>query len=408
MAIELIPHSVLTNLLEVVKQTQNVDLLRETAQWLLQQLIEADVTERIGAGYYERSESRKTQRNGNRSVDYETRLGTLHLQIPKLRSGSYYPEWLLQRRKPVEQALVGVIVEAYINGVSTRKIDRLVQQMGLDGIDKSTVSRITKEMDETVNSFLERPLQGSYPYMWLDAVYIKVREDKKVQSVAVIVAVGVRDDGYREILGTWVGTTETEAFWTECLQDLQKRGLNEVRLIISDDHKGLVRAIQTVFTGASWQRCQVHFMRNIMSHVPKSAVQDVIEKVRSIFNESGYDRAKNRLNQVADELRPRYAKAAELLETACEDLLAHMHFPKAHWPRIRSNNPLERLNREIKRRVNVVGIFPNREAVIRLVGAILVEQNDEWIAGKRYFSEESLQVPAVKTELTPEKKQEVA
>lgn len=390
MAHEIIPHDLLKNLLESVKATQDVDVLKEAVEWITQQLIEADATEQIGAGRYERNDQRKTYRNGSRPRQFSTRLGNLDLEIPKLRNGSYYPDWLLERQKPAEQAIISVVMEAYVTGVSTRKVDRLVKELGLDGMDKSAVSRINKGLDIRVNSFLQRPLQARYSYLWLDATYTKVREDGRVQSVALVVAMGVRDDGYREILGFNVGSAETEAFWLEFLRKLRERGLEEVRLIISDAHKGLYKAIQAVFGGASWQRCYVHFMRDIMSHLPKSAVDAVLEKIKTIFTQPSYEYAKQQLQRVVADLRQRYPKVADLLEEASEDLLAHMHFPKSHWQRLRSTNPLERLMREIKRRINVVGIFPNREATIRLTGAILMEQNDEWITGKRYFSEESM------------------
>lgn len=395
MAHEIVPHDLLKNLLELVKTTQDADVLKETAEWITQQLIEADATEQIGAGRYERNDDRKTCRNGSRPRQFITRLGNLDLEIPKLRNGSYYPDWLLERQKPAEQAIISVIMEAYATGVSTRKVDRLVKEMGLDGIDKSAVSRINKGLDEKVNSFLQRPLHAPYRYLWLDATYTKVREDGRVQSIALVMAMGVRDDGYREILGVDVGSAETEAFWLEFLRKLQERGLDGVRLVISDAHKGLNKAIQAIFAGASWQRCYVHFMRDILSHVPKSAMDTVIEKIKTIFVQPSYEDAKQQLQRVVADLSKRYTKVADLLEEASEDLLAHMHFPKSHWQRLRSTNPLERLNKEIKRRINVVGIFPNRDATIRLAGAILAEQNDEWITGKRYFSEESMKRLAI-------------
>lgn len=390
MAQDMIPHAILKNLLEQIRITDDVDVLRETAEWIVQQLIEADVTEAIGAGRHERSDTRKTQRNGSRPRTFTTRLGDLELAIPKLRKGSYYPEWLLERKKPAEQAIMSVVMEAYVNGVSTRKVDRLVSEMGLKGLDKSSVSRINKGLDERVTAFRERALDGAYPYVWLDATFPKVREDGRVQSTALVVAMGVREDGHREILGCSLGASETEAFWTAFLRELIERGLGGVRLVISDAHQGLQNAIQSVLTGALWQRCRVHFMRDILTHVPKSAQTDVADLVRTIFEQPSYEHAENQLRRVVNDLEARYPKAATILENATHDLLAHMHFPQSHWKRIRSTNPLERLNKEIKRRFNVVGIFPNRDATIRLAGAILLEQHDEWVAGRRYLSEDSM------------------
>lgn len=390
MAQDKIPHAVLKNLLEQIRLTDDIDVLRETAEWTVQQLMEADVTEQIKAGRHERTDSRVTRRNGTRQRTLTTRVGKLNLAVPKLRKGSYYPEWLLDRKKPAEQAILSVVMEAYVNGVSTRKVDRLVSEMGLKGLDKSAVSRINKGLDERVKAFRERPLEGNYPYIWLDATFPKVREDGRVQSTALVVAVGVREDGVREILGCSLGSSETEAFWTEFLRELTGRGLKGVQLVISDAHKGLQNAIQSVMTGALWQRCRVHFMRDILTHVPKSAQTEVADQVRTIFEQPSHEHAASQLHRVVDELERRFPKAAEILDDATHDLLAHMHFPQSHWKRIRSTNPLERLNKEIKRRFNVVGIFPNRDATLRLAGALLLEQHDEWMAGRRYFSEESM------------------
>lgn len=391
MAYKIIPRSMLQSLLEQIKITEDVDVLRETAQWVLQQLIEADVSHQIGAEKHERAEERVTQRNGYRDRTLDTRVGSLELRIPKLREGSYYPDWLLERKKASEQALMSVIMEAYVNGVSTRKVERLAVEMGLDGMDKSAVSRINQGLDERVGTFLQRSLEGSeYPYVSVDAIYPKVREDGRVQSVAMVVATGVRRDGYREILGIAIGSAETEAFWTEFLRDLVARGLKGVRLVTSDAHEGLKTAIKKVLGEAMWQRCQVHFMRNILSHVPKSAQSEVTNHIRTIFQQPTHDMAEAQLKRIVSELESRFEKVADLLEAASTDILAHMHFPEGHRRRVRSTNPLERLNREIRRRINVVGIFPNREATIRLAGAMLLEQHEEWIAGKRYFSEQSM------------------
>jgi putative transposase len=391
MAKNSIPQSVFTTLLESVRVSEDIDVLRETAEWALQQLIEADVTEKVCAGRYEHTEDRQNHRNGYRLRKLKTRIGDLELSIPKLRKGSYFPEWLLERRKPAEQALLSVIMEAYANGVSTRKVERLVSEMGLDHLDKSTVSRISKGLDQRVKEFTERPIKDEYPFIWVDATYTKVREDGKVQSAALVVCMGVRKDGHREILGISLGSAETEEFWLEFLRTLKERGLKGVKLVTSDAHVGLTNAIRQVFTNVIWQRCQVHFMRNILSHVPRSAQNEVTNLVKSIFTQPSYEDAREQAEKVIERLSKRFSKAATILEEALDDLLAHMHFPKVCWKRLRSTNPLERLNREIKRRFNTVGIFPNREAVIRLAGVLLLEQQEEWIANnRRYFSDKHM------------------
>jgi len=392
MAQTAIPQTVLRNLLEQIRISEDIDVLRETAEWTVQQLIEVDVTQQIGAARYEQTETRQTQRNGFRPRTLDTRLGELDLKIPKLRQGTYYPDWILDNRKPAEQAITAVIMEAYVNGVSTRNVDRIVTHMGLQGIDKSAVSRINKGLDEKVKGFMERSLEGEYAYIWLDATFPKVREDHKVQSTALVVAMGVCKDGRREILGISVGASETEAFWTEFLRSLTERGLRGVCLVISDAHQGLKNAICTVFGDAQWQRCQVHFMRDILTHVPKSAQAEVASEIRTIFTQPSYQAAQEQLDRVVKKFEndKRFTKAARLLEDAAPDLLAHMNFPQIHWKRIRTTNPLERVNKGIRRRINVVGIFPNRDAVIRLGGALLLEQNEDWLAGKSYFSEQSM------------------
>jgi putative transposase len=283
-------------------------------------------------------------------------------------------------------------MEAYVNGVSTRKVDRLVTQMGLEGIDKSAVSRINEGLDDRVKHFTDRRLDGEYAYVYLDATFPKVREDHQVQSTALVVAMGVRMDGCREILGIDMGASETEAFWTEFLRSLVDRGLRGVQLVISDAHRGLKNAISAVFDSAIWQRCQVHFMRDIITHVPKSAQEEATSEIRSIFLQPTRKQAEEQLDRIVTKFAAdkRFIKVADLLEEAAPDLLAHMEFPQAHWKRIRTTNPLERLNKELRRRTNVVGIFPNREAVIRLCGAFLLEQNENWMAAKHYFSEESM------------------
>jgi len=391
MAEERVPRAILENLLEMVRSTDELDVLRETAQWTLQQLIEADVARQIGAERHERTQTRTNRRNGSRRRLLKTRLGDLTLRIPKLRSGSYYPEWLLERGNPAEQAVLSVVVEAYVNGVSTRKMDRLVTEMGLEGVDKSTVSRINKGLDRRVADFQSRSLrQVRYPYLWLDATFPKVREDGRVQGTALVVGIGVREDGYREILGLALGAAETEAAWLDFLRGLKARGLSGVQLVISDAHQGLKNAVQAVFTGAAWQRCRVHFTRDLLTHVAKSAHDEVPDQLHTIFEQPCYDTAKAQLLSVAENLQQRFPKAAALLEDAVEDLLAHMSFPRIHWRHIRSTNPLERLNREINRRFKVVGVFPNRAAVTRLGGAVLLEQHETWLAERRFFGEPSM------------------
>lgn len=392
MAQNIIPQAVFENLLTQIRSSEDVDVLRETAVWTIHQLMEADVTQQIGAERYEQTESRITQRNGTRPRPLKTRLGEVTLALPRLRTGSYYPDWLLNKHKPAEEALLAVIMEAYVNGVSTRKVDRLVTQMGLEGIDKSAVSRINKGLDERVKHFTDRRLDEEYAYVYLDATFPKVREDHQVQSTALVVAMGVRMDGCREILGIDMGASETEAFWTEFLRSLVDRGLHGVQLVISDAHRGLKNAINAVFDSAVWQRCQVHFMRDIITHVPKSAQEEATSEIRSVFLQPTRKQAEEQLDRVVTKFAEdkRFIKAADLLEEAAPDLLAHMDFPQVHWKRIRTTNPLERLNKEIRRRTNVVGIFPNRDAVIRLCGALLLEQNENWMAAKHYFSEESM------------------
>jgi len=374
----------------------DVDFLREALQVLVQSLMEAEVSAQIGAERYERNENRTTYRNGYRERPWDTRVGTLKLKIPKLRQGSYFPS-LLEPRRRAEKALLAVVQEAYVHGVSTRKVDELVEALGMRGISKSEVSRICKELDEVVLSFKERPLDGAYPYVWLDATFPKVREGGRVRNMTLVLAIGVRDNGEREVLGFDLGLCEDGAFWTDFLRRLAARGLRGVELVISDAHEGLKQAIEQVLTGATWQRCRVHVMRNILSQVPKSSQGMVSAIIRTIFAQPSYEAAKSQLKRVVDELSGRFPKAMEILKEAEEDVLAYMTFPKAHWQRIHSTNPLERLNREIRRRTDVVGIFPNRDSVIRLVGAILLEQQDEWSVGRRYFSLESMRQLTGKT-----------
>jgi len=385
--------------------SNNVDFLKEALNVLVHSLMEAEVTAQIGAERYERNTERTNQRNGYRHREWHTRVGTLDLSIPKLRKGSYFPS-LLEPRKRAEKALLSVVQEAYIHGVSTRKVDELVESLGMKGISKSEVSRICKELDDVVIAFKERPLEGQFPYVWLDATFPKVREGGRVRSMALVVAIGVRETGDREVLGFDLGMSEDGSFWLEFLRKLVARGLRGVQLAISDAHEGLRRAIEQVLVGATWQRCRVHFMRNVLSQVPKSSQSMVSSILRTIFAQPSQEAAVMQLRQVAQQLRGKFPKAMDILEQAESDVLAYMAFPREHWRQIHSTNPLERLNREIRRRSDVVGIFPNRESVIRLIGAILIEQQDEWTVARRYFSLESMakivngeQVPLASTTL---------
>lgn len=365
------------------------DFVREGIRVLIQSVIELEVTQRIGAERYERSSERVTQRNGYRERRYETRVGELTLQVPKLREGSYFPSFLEPRRK-AEKALLAVVQSAYVEGVSTRRVDNLLQSLGLTGIDKSQVSRICKALDEPVRAFRERALSGDYPYVWLDATYLKVRQNHHIVNMAMVVAIGVRETGEREVLGFAVGASEEASFWLEFLRSLVRRGLRGVRLVVSDAHEGLKAALGQVLSGAVWQRCRVHFMRNVLAHVTRADKTVVAAALRTIFAQPDRASAGQQLELVAETMAPRWSKAAELLRAAGEDVLAYMAFPTEHWTRIYSTNPLERLNKEIKRRTNVVGIFPDVPSVERLVGAILTDIHDEWQVGRRYFSQESM------------------
>lgn len=372
-------------------QEPGEDFLREAVRWTIHELMEAEVSAQIGANRYERTDERTTQRNGYRERSWDTRLGTLELEIPKLRAGTYFPSWL-EPRKRSEQALVAVVAEAYVNGVSTRKVEALVQALGIASLSKSEVSRLCASLDAQVSAFRHRRLDAVYPYLWLDARYEKVREDHRVVSMATVVAYGVRADGVREVLGIDIGLSEDVAFWREFTQSLVARGLRGVQLVISDAHRGLKQAIREVFVGATWQRCRVHLMRNLLAHVPKGAQAMVAATVRTIFEQDDTSAAKKQLRQVCATLKERFPKVVALLEEAEEDIFAYYHFPAEHRRQIASTNPLERLNKELKRRSAVVGIFPNRAAVLRLFGALLIEQNDEWLVGRRYFSELSMRL----------------
>jgi putative transposase len=366
------------------------DLLRALLQAVLEDLIGTEVDIICNAAYGERTEERENSRNGYRRRRFDTRVGTIDLPIPKLRSGTYFPDWLLEKKKRAERALISIVADAYLAGVSTRRVDKLVKQLGIEGISKSQVSKLAASLDDIVADFRSRPLdQGPYTYLWLDALVHKVREGGRTVSVAAVVAIGVNADGHREVLGTDVITVEDGAGWVAFLRSLKARGLAGVQLVISDDHTGLVEAIASVL-GASWQRCRTHFARNVLTRVPKAAQGFVAAAVRSIFEQADADEVRAQHDRVVEQVRERFPDAAKLLEEARDDVLAFAAFPRAHWRQIWSNNPLERLNKEIRRRTDVVGIFPNRGAVVRLVGAVLAEQNDEWLVARRYMGVESL------------------
>ncbi len=373
----------------LLENSSDADLLREMIGFTAARLMALEVEELAGAGHGERSPDRITHRNGYRDRVWETRAGTVELKIPKLRKGSYFPGFL-EPRRIAEKALTAVIQEAYIKDVSTRSVDDLVQAMGMSGISKSQVSRLCGEIDGKIRDFLDRPLEGDWPYLWLDATYVKMREAGRIVSVAVTIAVAVNDQGRREVLGMAVGASEAETFWTDFLRSLARRGLRGVKLVISDDHKGL-KAAATRILGATWQRCRVHFMRNLLAHAGKQGRRVVSAFVTTAFAQEDADSASAQWRQVADQLRPKAPKLAAIMDEAEHDGLACMTFPAAHRPKLHSTNPLERLHGEIKRRTNTVGIFPNEDAITRLIGAILLEQNDEWAVQRaRYVTLESI------------------
>ena len=373
----------------LAEKSADADVLREMIGFAAQRLMELEVGGLTGAAHGEKNPERLAQRNGYRDRDWQTRAGTVELRIPKLRTGSYFPSFLEPRRM-TEKALTAVIQEAYIQGISTRAVDDLVQAMGGTGISKSQVSRLCQEIDERVNAFLERPIEGEWPYLWIDATYVKVRQNHRIVSVAVIVAVGVNTDGRREVLGLDIGPSEAETFWTEFLRKLARRGLRGVKLVISDAHEGIKASVAKVMT-ASWQRCRVHFMRNVLAHAGRSGRRVVSAFIATAFAQEDAEAARQQWRRVADQLRPKVPKLAALMDTAETDVLAYMGFPAAHRAKLHSTNPLERLNGEIKRRTEVVGIFPDEPSIRRLVGAILLEQNDEWAVQRcRYMTLESI------------------
>jgi transposase-like protein len=379
-------------LAELVRKAEvepDVDVLREGVRVLSQAMMELEVAQHLGAAKHERTSERTGQRNGYRERDWDTRVGTIELRVPRVRDGSFFPS-LLEPRKRAERALVATVREAYVQGVSTRRVDELVKALGLDGISKSQVSQLCQELDAEVERFRSRKLEGSYPYLWMDATFLKVREGGRVVSMAVVIAVGVNAEGQREILGLDVGPSEDGAFWLAFLRSLVARGLSGVKLVTSDAHEGLKGAVAAVLQGAAWQRCRTHFMRNALALVQKGAQQMVAATIRTVFVQPDAASARETWRKVADGFRGRWPKLAQLLDEAEPDVLAYLSFPQEHWRQIWSNNPQERLNKEVKRRTDVVGIFPNDRAVIRLVGAVLAEQHDEWQIARRYFSAESL------------------
>jgi len=390
-------------LVELLEKGSDGDLLREMIGFVAQRLMDLDVDGLVGAGHGERAESRENWRNGFRDRDWHTRSGTIPLRIPKLRRGSYFPGFLEPRRSS-EKALAAVIQEAYVQGISTRSVDDLVKAMGMTGISKSQVSRLCEEIDERVNAFLDRPLEGDWPYLWIDATYVKVRQGGRIVSIATIIAVAVNAEGRREVLGMATGPSEAEPFWTQFLRSLMRRGLRGVKLVISDAHEGLKAAAAKVLK-ASWQRCRVHFLRNALAYANKGQRQMVFALINTIFAQETAEAAHAQWRIVTDQLQAKFPKLAAMMIDTEHEVLAFLDFPKEHRVKIHSTNVLERLNGEIKRRANVVGIFPNEGAVRRLVGALLMEQNDEYAIQNRYMSLESLATmsenPAIRLPAAP-------
>src|ERR1700728_563413 len=373
----------------LLEKSSDTELLREMVGFTAQRLMALEAESLTGAPHGQRSEDRINQRNGYRDRIWETRAGTIELRIPKLRKGSYFPAFLEPRRL-AEKALTAVVQEAYVQGVSTRSVDDLVQAMGMTGMSKSQVSRLCGEIDDKIDTFLNRPLEGDWPYLWLDATYVKVRQAGRIVSVAVIIATAVNADGRREVLGMDIGPSEAETFWTEFLRKLARRGLRGVKLVISDAHEGLKAAITKVLH-ATWQRCRVHFMRNLLAHAGRNGRRVAAAFIGTAFAQEDTVAARGRWNRVVKQLKPSLPKLADFMDEAESDVLAYMDFPAAHRTKLHSTNPIERLNGEIKRRTDVVGIFPNEEAILRLVGAILLEQNDEWAVQRtRYMTLETI------------------
>ena len=392
--------SALLELLEALKVTDVDERVRTATEHLYQALIDAELTAVIGAAPHQRTDARTGQRNGSRPRILTTTAGDLELRIPKLRAGSFFPS-LLERRRRIDQALFAVVMEAYLHGVSTRKVDDLVKALGADtGISKSEVSRICADLDEEVTAFRERPLgELTFPYVFLDATYCKARVNRRVVSQAVVIATGVAADGHREVLGFAVGDSESEVFWAAFLRSLKARGLAGTQLVISDAHTGLQAAISTVLLGAAWQRCRVHFMRNVLAKVPKGNSEMVAAAIRTVFAQPDSEHVRGQLDVIASMLGRQFPDVQNMLRDAREDLLAFTGFPPAHWKKIWSTNPLERLNKEVKRRTDVVGVFPNPAALLRLAGAVLVEAHDEWqVSDRRYLSEGSMALLQARTD----------
>jgi putative transposase len=384
--------SALTDLLDALRSGGDLDFMRDAMQLVLQELIELEASQVIGAGRYERTDGRLTHRNGSRARLLSTKAGDVELAIPKLREGSFYPS-LLEPRRRIDRALWAVIMEAFVHGVSTRKVDDLVQALGIDaGVSKSQVSRICAELDTAVGEFRDRRLDHiEFPYVFLDATYVKAHEGARVISKAIIVATGVAADGNREVLGLAVGDSEDRSFWTGFLRSLRARGLGGVRLVISDAHEGLRQSIEKVMLGAGWQRCRVHFLRNVLAKVPKGSAEMVAAAIRTIFAQPDAAAVAEQLDAIAEKLGRQFPAVEAMLRDAAVDICAFAAFPQAHWRKIWSTNPLERVNKEIKRRTNVVGIFPNEPAVLRLAGSVLLEVHDEWaVTDRRYLSEGSM------------------